>query len=114
VRPRPEDRYPQPPQPAARVGRRGDTIINGWDAQAEWVQVLRQNRISAFETETDGYGMLNLSASYTLRTAGGMPWQIFVKGQNLTNRLAFAHTSFIKNAAPLMGRNITVGVKVSF
>ncbi|MBN9325121.1 MAG: TonB-dependent receptor, partial [Delftia acidovorans] len=73
-----------------------------------------QNRVTAYETETDGYGMLNVSASYTLRTSGGMPWQFFIKGNNLTNRLAFAHTSFIKNAAPLMGRNITVGVKVSF
>lgn len=114
VRARLEDGSRLPRIPAARVGLRVDTFFKGWDAQAEWVQVLRQNRTAAFETQTDGYGMLNVGASYTLRTSGGMPWQIFIKGQNLTNRLAFAHTSFIKNAAPLMGRNITVGVKVSF
>lgn len=114
VRARLEDGSALPRIPAARVGLRVDTFYKGWDAQAEWVQVLRQNRVTAYETETDGYGMLNVSASYTLRTSGGTPWQFFIKGNNLTNRLAFAHTSFIKNAAPLMGRNITVGVKVSF
>ncbi|WP_034388177.1 TonB-dependent receptor domain-containing protein [Comamonas composti] len=100
--------------PAKRVGLRLDTFWKGWDGQIEWVQVLRQNRTAAFESETSGYGMLNLSASYEMRTAGGTPWQFFIKGQNLNNRLAYAHTSFIKNAAPLMGRNVTVGVKVMF
>lgn len=114
VRARLDDGSALPRIPAARAGVRVDTFWKGWDAQAEWVQVLRQNRTAAFETATDGYGLLNVSASYTLRTASGMPWQFFVKGQNLTNRLAYAHTSFIKSAAPLMGRNITVGVKVSF
>ena len=32
----------------------------------------------------------------------------------LYNRLAYTHTSFIKSAAPLMRRNITVGVKLAF
>ncbi len=41
---------------------------------------------------------------------GGTPWQFYVHANNLTNRLAYAHTSFIKNAAPLMGRNIAVGL----
>lgn len=100
--------------PAKRVGLRMDAHWQGWEGRAEWVQVLRQTRTAAFETETQGYGMLNLSASYQLRTAGGTPWQIFVKGNNLTDRLAYAHTSFIKRAAPLMGRNVTVGVKVMF
>ena len=49
-----------------------------------------------------------------MRTAGGTPWQIYVKARNLSDRLAYAHTSFIKSAAPLMGRNITVGVKMDF
>jgi len=58
--------------------------------------------------------MLNLGLSYSSRFAGGTPWQLYLKANNLTDRLAYAHTSFIKNAAPLMGRNITVGVKVAF
>ena len=100
--------------PSARVGLRLDTRWNGWQGMAEWVQFSKQNRVAEFESRTGGYGMLNLSASYQMRTAGGTPWQIYVKARNLTDRLAYAHTSFIKSAAPLMGRNITVGVKMDF
>ncbi len=100
--------------PAARAGLRLDASWKAWDGQVEWVQVARQNRIADFESATPGYGMLNLGVTYSSRFAGGTPWQLYVKGNNLTDRLAYAHTSFIKDAAPLMGRNITVGMKVSF
>lgn len=54
-----------------------------------------------------------------------MPWQtirlwlrarrrVSLQGRNLTDQLAYARTSFIKMAAPLMGRNVAVGVKVTF
>lgn len=43
-----------------------------------------------------------------------MPWQVYLKGNNLGGQLAYAHTSFIKNAAPLEVRNLSLGVRVSF
>ena len=98
----------------ARAGLRLDANWQGWDGQIEWVQVMRQNRVADFESATPGYGMLNLGVAYSSRFAGGTPWQVYVKGYNLTDRLAYAHTSFIKNAAPLMGRSITVGMRVDF
>ena len=36
------------------------------------------------------------------------------KANNLTDRSADVHTSFINTAGPLMGRNITVEAKVAF
>ncbi|MBJ2165092.1 TonB-dependent receptor [Acidovorax sp. IB03] len=100
--------------PATRAGLRLDANWQAWEGQVEWVQVARQNRVTTFETATPGYGMLNLGAAYHGKLANGSPWQLYVKGNNLTDRLAYAHTSFIKTAAPRMGRNITVGVKVAF
>ena len=100
--------------PAARAGVRLDTTWQRWDGRIEWVQVARQNRIADFETATPGYGMLSLGATYNSQFSDGTPWQFYVRASNLTNRLAYAHTSFIKNAAPLMGRNIAVGLRVSF
>lgn len=100
--------------PATRAGVRLDANWNAWEGQVEWVQVARQNRVASFETATPGYGMLNLGVSYRGQLSSGTPWQVYLKANNLTDRLAYAHTSFIKNAAPLMGRNITVGVKVAF
>ena len=98
----------------ARVGLRLDANWRDWDGAVEWVQVARQNRVAAFETATPGYGMLNLGLAYNGRTGSGTPWQVYLKARNLTDRLAYAHTSFIKDAAPLAGRNVTVGVRVSF
>lgn len=99
--------------PATRAGLRLDANWNAWDGQVEWVQVARQNRVADFETATPGYGMLNLGVTYSGQM-NGTPWQLYLKANNLTDRLAYAHTSFIKTAAPLMGRNVTVGVKVAF
>ena len=70
--------------------------------------------MAQFENATPGYGMLHLGLAYNGLTRGGMPWQLYLKGRNLTNRLAYAHTSFVKDAAPLAGRNLTLGMRVSF
>ncbi|MFN3436151.1 MAG: TonB-dependent receptor domain-containing protein [Acidovorax sp.] len=100
--------------PATRAGVRLDANWQAWEGQVEWVQVARQNRVAQFETATPGYGMLNLGVSYNGQFSSGTPWQVYLKANNLTDRLAYAHTSFNKKAAPLMGRNVTVGVKVAF
>ena len=113
VRARLEDGSALPRIPALRAGVRVNARLGGWDTMAEWTQVLRQNRTAAFESETGGYGMLNLGASYQWRS-GGNQWQFYVKGQNLTNRLAYAATSFIKTAAPLTGRNLVLGLRMDF
>ena len=102
---------PLPRIPAARVGVRLDTSWQGWAGQAEWVQVARQTRTAAYETRTGGYGMLNLSV---YKAIDGTPWSVYLKGENLTNRLGLAHTSFIKNVAPLKGRNVTLGLQARF
>lgn len=100
--------------PAARVGVRLDAQWQAWQGQVEWVQVARQNRVADFETTTSGYGILNLGLSYRANTATGTPWQLYIKANNLTDKLAYAHTSYIKNQAPLAGRSITLGVRVDF
>ncbi|MDR3004025.1 MAG: TonB-dependent receptor [Acidovorax sp.] len=98
----------------ARVGVQLQARWQGWKGNVEWVQAARQSRVAPLETATPGYGVLNAGLSYQLRTPQGQPLELFIQGRNLNNRLAYVHTSFIKNAAPLMGRNITLGVKMDF
>lgn len=100
-----------PRLPAARFGLRAEANYHGWTAQAEWVQTARQSRTAAYETATAGYGMLNAAAFYRW---SGSPLEFMIKAENLNNRLAYAHTSVIKHAAPLQGRNITVGLRVQY
>ena len=99
--------------PAHRIGLRLDAGWNAWSGEAEIYRVGRQNKVAEFESETAGYTMLNLGASYRGKYEG-MPWLLYVKANNLTDKLAYNHSSFIKHAAPLVGRNVTVGVRLDF
>ena len=99
--------------PAQRVGVKVDANWQAWSGVAEFYRVGKQDKVAAFETATPGYNMLNLSANYDTRI-GTTPAQFYIKANNLTNELAYSHTSFIKNAAPLTGRNLTVGMRVTF
>lgn len=90
----------------ARAGLRLQGRWQGWQGEWEWLQVARQNRVAALEAPTPGYGTWGLGLSYQRG-----PWQVYLRGQNLGNRLAWAHTSFIKDAAPLMGRNLVLGLR---
>lgn len=54
---------PLPRIPAARVGVRLDTAWQGWEGQAEWVQVARQTRTAAYETRSSGSTSTSLMAS---------------------------------------------------
>lgn len=111
VRARLSDGSALPRIPAARAGLRLDATWKGWEGEVEWVQVSTQKRHTAYETATSGYGMLNMTALYQWGTS---PVQLMLKAENLTNRLAYAHTSAIKQHAPLKGRNITVGLRMAF
>ena len=73
----------------------------------------RQDRVASFEEETDGYTMLN--ASLSVRPFTGRPdVTVLLRGRNLTNTIARAHTSFLKEVAPLPGRDIRVSLQVGF
>jgi iron complex outermembrane receptor protein len=99
--------------PAHRIGLRLDAGWNAWSGEAEVYRVGRQTKVAEFESETAGYTMLNLGVSYRGKHAG-MPWLLYVKANNLTDRLAYSHSSFVKHVAPLMGRNLIAGLRLEF
>jgi iron complex outermembrane receptor protein len=102
-----------PRTPAHRIGVRLEGAWNAWNGSVELVRVGEQDRLADFETVTPGYTMLNLSTHYATRI-GGLPAQLYARLNNATDRLAFSHTSFIKDVAPLTGRNFTAGLRVLF
>lgn len=99
--------------PASRIGVKLDADWNQWHGMVEVYRTGKQDKLAEFETATAGYTMLNLGAHYATRI-GGVPTQFYARLNNLTDELAFSHTSFIKNAAPLTGRNLTAGIRVIF
>ena len=78
---------------------------NHWQIRPELTLAAEQDKTFAGETSTNGYTLVDLSASYTL--AGAKMMHIFtLKGTNLTDELHRNHSSFIKDVAPEMGRRV--------
>ncbi len=100
--------------PAGRLGARADGAWGPVSADVEYYRVFEQDRIAGFETVTPGYDMLNATLAYKLELGARADAELFVRGTNLTNDLAFNHASFIKDASPLRGRNFVFGLRTGF
>jgi len=99
--------------PPLRLGGRVNYQINDLTLEASATHYFKQSDVAALETETNGYTLLDLQASYDLsRWVSGA--SIYLKGQNLTNEYARVHSSFLKDKAPLPGRSLAIGISGRF
>ncbi|QDX25035.1 TonB-dependent receptor [Sphingomonas suaedae] len=80
-------------------------------ARAEVEHVFEQDRITAFETPTSDYTLVNASIAFS-------PWgkdnntTILVSANNIFDVEARRHTSFLKDFAPLAGRGFRVSLRL--
>lgn len=100
--------------PAGRLGARADGKSGPLTGDIEYYHVFDQGNIASFETRTAGYDMLNATLAYKLDLAPEKSAELFVRATNLANALAYSHASFIKNASPLRGRSLTLGLRTVF
>lgn len=105
------DSLPRVPQNklAFGISYLGSNIDAGFTA----THYFKQDNVTAFETVTDSYTLFDLTASYRF-SAYNNDLKLFAKVENLTDELAYSHTSFIKDIAPLAGRNIQLGLRFDF
>lgn len=99
--------------PAARYTTGIDWASGAWSAGAEYQFTAEQDRVAENESASDSYGLLSVYAAWRT-TVGRHTWELFVRGTNLTDEEARPHTSFLKDLAPLPGRNVTAGVRWVF
>ncbi|SDR16028.1 TonB-dependent receptor [Brevundimonas sp. 374] len=104
--------------PAARIPPYSVTGRLAWtstkfDASAEVRHVGEQDRVAnEFELPTDDYTLVN--ASVAVRPFAQQNVTLFAEARNLTDEEAREHVSFLKDIAPLPGRNLRVGVAYRF
>lgn len=83
-----------------------------FDLRFEAEYAAEQDRIADFELPTEDYLMLH--AFLTVRPIAGKGLAIRVAAQNLNNEEARIHSSFLKEVAPLPGRNVRVSLTGTF
>ena len=95
-----------------RVGADLTWALNQWQARLGAMRYGKQERTAEFESATDAYTRLDFDLSRDFSLANDNYAQVFVRIRNATDQLARAHTSFLKEFAPLPGRNVGLGVRL--
>ena len=83
-----------------------------WDLTGEVRHVGEQDRLAEGELRTDAYTLVNLRGA--VRPFADKDVTVFAEAHNLTDEEAREHTSFLKDIAPLPGRNLRIGVSYAF
>lgn len=103
-----------PRVPAGRLGTKvSANFSDTWSGTAEYYHVFEQDRIASYETETEGYNMVNLGLAYNGQYMQGNDYRVYFKANNLLDETVYSHTSFL-STIPQVGRNFTVGLDFSF
>ncbi|MFH7765852.1 zinc piracy TonB-dependent receptor ZnuD [Acinetobacter sp. BSP-28] len=103
-----------PRVPAGRLGTKVDASFDDhWSGLAEFYHVFKQDKITSYEQETNGYNMLNLGLSYAGQLKDRNDYRVYFKANNLLDDQVYSHASFLSNI-PQVGRNFTVGLEFGF
>lgn len=100
--------------PPGRLGARYDLTAGPVSGDVEYYHSFAQDKVASYETRTPGYDMLNATLSYRFDLGQAKAVELYVRGTNLLDELAFAHTSFVKDQSPLRGRSVAIGMRHSF
>ncbi len=99
--------------PALRLLGALEAVSPRVNGRIEVERVDQQNRVAAFETPTNGYTMVNASFGWKpLGEDGAL--RLVVSANNLLDVSARRHASFLKDFAPLAGRDVRLSARVSF
>ena len=99
--------------PAARTGVGLFWSTTAWSAGIESQFYSAQKRVAANETPSDRYALVSAHLSRAAEF-GHLRTEVFVRGTNLANAEARPHPSFVKDLAPLAGRGVVAGLRLSF
>ncbi len=111
---------PLPRIPPFRLGSRLAYTQGSLQAALEIRHVFYQSRIQPSggivqgELPTDGYTEINLDSSYQVDLNDAIRLTLFARIENLLDEDRRLHSSFLKDVAPLPGRNLSLGGRLEF
>lgn len=98
--------------PASRLGAAVDFSFGQLEGEIGVTRAFRQDEVATFETATDAFTDVNAHLGWHIDT-DRTHVELYVRGRNLLNVEQRLHTSFLKDQAPLPGRALEAGVRVS-
>ncbi len=99
--------------PPMRLGGGVHYHSERWNASAEVRWIDRQRDIAVSETVTPGHTLINASLGYRFLFRRQI-FDLLLRGRNLGDADARSHTSFLKEIAPLPGRDVSMTLKLRF
>jgi iron complex outermembrane recepter protein len=88
-------------------------LYKGYKANLTYKYVDKSRFEAENETHTPSYNWLSAFISYENKNRF-FDYSLYLKGENLTNEIAYNHLSFLKETAPLAGRQLTLGAEIKF
>lgn len=102
-----------PRMPAPRLTLGVEYQRDHWDFDLEAQHYFDQTHRSEAELKTDSFTMINLGAMYEL-PRDLQNYRFYFRIKNITDEEGRLSTSFVKDRAPLPGRNFLAGVQALF
>jgi iron complex outermembrane receptor protein len=87
---------------------------NQWQAEIENRWSLAQNKTAAEESAAAAYQHVNARVNYSVMLATSYEWQLGLQLTNLFDAPGRNHVSYLKQFAPLPGRNISLSTSIQF
>lgn len=100
--------------PSARVGSQFSWHNDDWRASLGATRYFKHDDVAAFETDTDGFTLVNARLAWSFYNSDRSTWEAFVNADNLTDQTTRLSTSLIRDFAPLPGRNVSIGLRGMF
>lgn len=102
-----------PRTPPMRALFKGTYQTSDYMAQVSLQHVFEQDNVAVEEAQTDAYTLVNANFNYYLDVQN-VDLVLYAQVKNVFDEYAQVHTSFLKDEAPLAGRNIKVGIRGQF
>ncbi len=100
--------------PPVRLGIGIEVENPEWFAGLEIKRSFEQNETGANESATAGYTQVGLNLSKQISLSANREITCFVRADNLLDEKIVHHTSYLKEEAPLPGRNFNIGLRMDF
>ncbi len=113
IRARLDDGTPVPRIPPVSLLGALEAQTSSFDARAEVQWFAKQDRVAPFETETEGFALVNLSLTWRpIKDNHGVA--LVFGADNIFDVVGRRHASFTKDFVPLAGRNVKASARFSF